>query len=119
MTDMRWEKEQKWRKKQIEQAFEQERRQRQADKEGPIVYENDWGAIHQSAFIGLDDSEQTKFKDAMDNGPAAKQGSTGIKKMQGQANMYEIKVLGAMGGGRIYGDKRGSLIHFVAYSSSH
>jgi hypothetical protein len=39
--------------------------------------------------------------------------------MQGQANMYEIKVLGAMGGGRIYGDKRGSLIHFVAYSSSH
>jgi hypothetical protein len=109
-------------KKLLEERLRQESEalQRQTAREGPAAYQNGYGIIHTVAFTGVDADEQQKFRQALDNGPAGKQGQVGIKKLSGQSNMYELKILGASGGARLYGDQRGDgLIHFTRYAGKH
>src|SRR5262245_17227189 len=110
MTTKNWAKQQK--KKLLEERLraEHEALQQQIAREGPVVYAGTHGVIHTSAFNGVDDDQQQKFQQALDNGPVGPQGQVGIKKLQG--GDYELKILGAGGGARLYGDKRDDgLIH--------
>ncbi len=120
LTEAQYAKLQKKAQQVLKVKLEDELEQQRANREGGVVYSSQHGVIHELAFADLGDDEKDKFQKALDNGPAVAQGAVGIKKLDGQKDRYELKILGAGGGARIYGDKRDDgLIHFTRYSAKH